>query len=242
MITISKLKDNFYPVDEIDGSVVRCGDELPKTTIHTYFMICNAPAHSPITVSDNKIDDEFAKLVLKSRGCEGAIGLTKAELAPNSYGFSHVLYVPPQYHSELKGRLDADRDKVTLCIPIFKSEFSGSETLEEFTELRKHVVPTYRWDREVTPKISLRFDNIKTKSGTGDGYVYARFEQVLKEVENLLGDRDGFIEILNYKNDVVEIVFSKEEEFSWIRNRDDAAGEPILIDAIRAKLWTFLTE
>lgn len=242
MITVSKLTDNFYPVDELNGNVVRCGDELPETTIYTYFMICKTPAQSPLTVSDNKIDDDFASLVLNSRGCEGAIGLTKAELAQNDYGFTHVLYVPHQYHSELKGRLDADRDKTTLCIPIFKSEFSGTETLEEFTELRKYVVPTYRWDREVTPKISLRFDNTKTKSGTGDGYVYARFEQVLKEVENLVGDRDGFIEIINYNSDVAEIVFSKEEEFSWISNRDDASSESILIDAIRARLWTFLTQ
>lgn len=242
MITLSKLKDNFYPVDEIGDTFVRCGDELAKTTIYTYFMLCNAPANSPLTVSDNRIDDDFARLVLNARGCAGAIGLTKAELAPNAYGFTHVLYVPPTYHSELKGRLDADRDKITLCIPIFKSEFSGTETLEEFTELRKHVVPTYRWDREVTPKIALRFDNLKTKSGTGDDYVYTRFEPVLKEVENLLGDKDGFIEILNYKNEVVEIVFTQGEEFSWIQNRDDATGEAILIDDIRPRLWNFLTQ
>jgi len=242
MITLSKLKDHFYPVDELGDGFVRCGDELARTTVYTYFGLRYGPAHSPLTVSDNRIDDDFARLVLNSRRSDGAVGLTKAQLPANAYGFSHVLHVPPDYHSELKGRLDADRDQTTLCIPIFRSEFSGTETLEAFTELRKHIVPTCRWDREVAPKILLRFDNLKTKSGTGDGYVYARFELVLKEVENLLGDKDGFIEILNYKEEVVEIIFTKGEEFSWIQNRDDAAGEAILIDAIRPRLWNFLTQ
>lgn len=242
MITISKLRDNFYPVDEIGDGFVRCADELPETTYYTYFMICDPPGYHPFVVSENRIDDDFAGLVLTANACKGVSSLTKVELAQNSYGFSHVLFVPFQYHAELKGRLDSDRDMTTLCIPIFNSEFSGTETPEEFVRLRRNIVATSRWDRELTPKIALRFDNGKTKGGTRDGYVFSRFDQVLGEVDDLVGVSDGFIEVINYRGDVVEILFSKGIDFSWIRGRDDSRSERISKDAIRSRLWAFLTQ
>ena len=239
MLTIEALENNFYPVEALSDDIVRADDELPKTTFHNYFKLGDGT--SPFVVSENLVDDAFAALVLNQAGHKGVEVLTKAELKANPRGFTHVLYAPHQYHSELKGRLDAERPNTTLCIPIFNCEFSGLETPEEFYALRRSVVPTAQWDRRPAPKLSLRFDNPKTRGGTGDGYVFARLEQALQEVDNLVGVGQGFVEVLNYREEVVELVFAGDDDFTWIANRDDATSRRIARDAVREARWTFLT-
>jgi hypothetical protein len=64
---------------------------------------------------------------------------------------------------------------------------------------------------------------------------------VLDEIENLVGVSDGFIEIMNYKNEVVEILFNRDGVFSWINNRDDSKSQQIQAQLIRDRLWNFLT-
>ena len=212
-----------------------------KKNFYSYFKICDGAEHSPFLISEDIVDDDFAKFILLTCGCRTVDKLTKESLKSNRFGFTHIMYVPHQYHFELKGRLDAERANTTLCVPIFNSEFSGSEQPEEFIELRRYFVQTWRWDRNVSPKITLRFDNAKTKSGTGNGYVFAKFDQVLKEIENLAGVSDGFVEIINHKNEVIEILFNRDDVFSWINNRDDSKSQQIQARLIPDRLWNFLT-
>lgn len=240
-ITFDKLVANFYPVDDLGDGLVRCGDELPKKTIHTYFLLPAADGFTPFVVSDDLIDDAFAVMVLKTVGDQAVERLTKSALPANAYGFTHVLSAPQAYHAQLKGRLDAERPRATLCVPIFESEFSGSETPEAFGLLFGRVVPTSDWRRAPHPKIALRFDNTKTKAGTGDGYVLAGFDLMLREIDNLLGVADGFIEILNHRDEVVELLFSHADTFTLIENRDDAAGVQIGREALPEHLRAFLT-
>lgn len=240
-ITFDKLVANFYPVDDLGDGLVRCSDELPRRTIHTYFKLPATDGFTPFVVSDDFVDDAFAATVLKTVGDLGVERLTKTKLPTNAYGFTHVLSAPRAYHAHLKGRLDAERARATLCVPIFESEFSGSETPETFGLLFGRVVPTSDWRRAPHPKIALRFDNTKTKGGTGDGYVLARFDLVLRETDNLLGVADGFIEILNHRDEVVELLFSQADMFTLIENRDDAAGVQISREALQEWLWVFLT-
>lgn len=240
-ITFDKLVANFYPVDDLGDGLVRCGDELPKKTIHTYFKLPAADGFAPFVVSDDFIDDGFAAMVLKTVGDQAVEHLTKSALPANAYGFTHVLSAPQAYHVQLKGRLDAERPRTTLCIPIFESEFSGSETPEAFGLLSGRIVPTSDWRRAPHPKIALRFDNPKTKGGTGEGYVLVGFDLVLREVDNLLGVADGFIEILNHRDEVLELLFSHGDTFTLIENRDDAAGHQIGRAALGDRLLAFLT-
>lgn len=242
MISAEKLAQNFYPVDELGDGVIRCGDELPTTTIYTYFLLCPGKAETSFVVSDNLVDDNFAGAVLKNCNCTSVSELQKKTIPQNSYGFTHVLHVPHRYHSELKGRLDVEREQATLCIPIFNSEFSGHESSEEFIDLRNNIVPTSRWDRQITPKISLRFENGKTNGGTYNNYIHAKFDQVLQEINNLSGVRDGFIEIINYKDDVLELLSADGSNFSWIRGRDDSSSDNVPLHLIQDRLWNFLTE
>lgn len=113
-----------------------------------------------------------------------------------------------------EGRLDAERPRTTLCIPVFSSEFSGTEPAEQFATLRRDIVPTLEWDRPASPKLSLRFDNPKTRGGTGEGSVFARLDMVVREIDNLRGVADGFVEIVNHAGNPVEIVFSRGAEYS----------------------------
>jgi hypothetical protein len=241
MVTLDALVANFYPVEDLGGGLVRCSDELPKTTFHTYFKLTGNDDVAPFVVSQDRIDDAFAALVLTAAGHQAVDTLTKTRLPPNGYGFTHLLRAPHAYHAHLKGRLDGERPRTTLCIPIFDAEFSGSETPRDFDTLTKSVVPTTDWAREPAPKIALRFDNTRTKGGTGDGYVLARLDLVLREIDNLVGVPDGFIEILNHRDEVVEILFESGQTFTWISGRDDKAAEPVAKDALRDRLRAFLT-
>jgi hypothetical protein len=65
----------------------------------------------------------------------------KFDIAPNKYGFTHVLVVPNTYHGSLKGRLDAKRDTLHLCIPIHRCEFAGCESEGEFKEMIQRIMP-----------------------------------------------------------------------------------------------------
>ena len=242
MITLEMLQDNFYPVEDLGGGLVQCADELPQKTFFTYIQLSNAAGHAPFVVSEDIIDDSFAAQVLGQAGAGEVTALTKAALAPNLYGFSHILYVPGSYHSELKGRRGLDRTLTSLCIPIFESEFSGSESIEDFYQARRHIVPTSRWDRKIAPKIMLRFDNSRTRGGTGDTYVPVQFDTLLAEIDNLVGVADGFIEIVNHRGEVVELLFDQEQIFNLIRNREDATAVQISKEALRDSLWIFLTQ
>jgi hypothetical protein len=241
MITISKLTNNFYPVEEVGNGIVRCADELPNKIIYTYFMLRSEGEKVPFVLSENVIDDDFAELVLASCGECNAAELEKVGLSKNRYGFTHFLRVPYTYHSELKGRLDLDRPSTTLCIPIFDAEFSGTETPDEFTDLRRNIVATSNWNREIAPKIVFRFENGNTKGGTGDGYVFTKFDKVLKEIKNLVGVSNGFLELINFNGSIIEIVASGSANFRWIPDRDDSRSEQISKDAIQDRLWHFLT-
>lgn len=241
MITPDLLAEHFYPVRELEDGLVRCDDELPKTIFHTYFLLGQRAATVPFVTSENLLDDAFAAQVLATVNGIRPTSLTKIAIGQNGYGFTHVLHVAPEFHSELKGRLDEERQDCVLCIPIFESEFSGSETVDEFVALRRRLVPTQHWARRPVPKIMLRFDNPKTKGGTtGAGYAPARFEQVFEEIAAMVGVPEGFIEILNFRGVAIELVFEQGQSFRLIEGRDDAAARQFSISDLEGRLRTFV--
>jgi hypothetical protein len=238
MINVAKLEDNFYPV-VVGGALVRAADELAENTIYSYFLLDRA-AVTPFVVSEDIVDDAFAHQVLDTAAGRNPDALEKIPLGENRYGFTHLLLAPPAYHSELKGRLDADREATVLVVPIFEAEFSGDETPAEFITLRREVVPANRWDRTIHPKIKMRFDNGNTGSSTGDDYVLVTFQQLMFEVGNLLGVTEGFVEVLNYRDDVIEVVFAEGELYSVIRDRDDDNAVYADFDETGDAIWAML--
>ncbi len=219
---------------------------LPKKTFYYYVRPSVAAAHDCdfLVTSENNDDDGFAREILGS--IPAGFDESKLSLHPlpsNAYGLTQLLLAPKAFHAELDGsRLSSKRDKLVLCLPIHKSEFSGTESVEEFYTLRRSVVPTYDWKRSVHPKIKIRFDNARTKGGTvGGKYVFAKYDLVTREIGNLSG-ADGFIEIINYRDDVIEILSPEPDFYLLIRDRDDSRREPLGRADLEKQVWAFLTD
>lgn len=240
MIDVRKLEANFYPV-LVEGRLARAADELADSTIYSYFLLPGAERDPvPFAVSDDLVDDGFAHQMLEAAVGRRPEALEKIPLGENRYGFTHLILAAPQFHSELKGRLDADRPSAVLVVPIFESEFSGDETVGEFQVLRRDIVVANRWNREIQPRIKLRFDNARTGSGTGEDHVLVTFSRLMAEVGNLLGVADGFVEVINYKGDVIELVFGQDEYYSVMRDRNDDSAVPADFDEVGDMIWAML--
>jgi hypothetical protein len=240
MLSAEQVHAHFFPVVDLGGGLLRGADEMPKATYYSYFLVGHEV--TPFLVSQDRVDDAFARLVLT---CAGPTLVTQLELSPlpvNAYGLTHLLRAPHNYHRELRGRLDVERPQTTLCIPIHRAEFTGDENVEEFQILRRDVVATSDWAREPAPKISLRFDNTLTGGGTnGEGYVFAGQRMLLHEIENLAGDLRGFIEIVNFRKDVLELLSISTDAYSWISNRDDESATKVQRSEIASRIVQFLT-
>ena len=224
MLTREDLVANFSGVTDIATDIVRCKDVLPKVTFFNYVRPGASEGEQDLLlISEGNPDDEFAQAVLsKVAKTPPGDGLQLQEIAQNKYGFEALLLAPSAFHAYFKGRLDDKRALLTLCIPIYRCEFSGTESVEEFTTLRRDVVPILSWTRAPAPKTVLRFDNPKTRGGTGQRYVLVKVPLVLREVDNIEGVTNAFIELLNYKGQVLEILSPRPQAFVTIRDRNDA--------------------
>jgi hypothetical protein len=245
ILNYNDLSVNFSDLLEIKGGVIGCKDVLPKSTFYYYIKWAgeNSKGFDFLVVSENRIDDEFAVLVFSSLpDFFSGTSIAVSALEANKFGFSTLVLAPSNFHGYFKGGLDNKRDKLILCVPTHKSEFCGNESIEEFNLMRREIVPTLDWNRKVSPKISLRFDNPKTCGGTGDSYVLVKNEILSLEIDNLNGVSSGFIEVLNYGGDVIEILSPEVGRYVIIFNRDDNLREMILKEKLLEKIWKFLTE
>jgi hypothetical protein len=243
MLTRDHLVSNFSRVEELRGGVFKFQDVTPKSTYYYYLRVEQyaAPSCDLLLVSENRADDEFALLVLGHVSIEIACtGLQVQDLPTNRYGFSSLLRADSTYHSYFKGLLDEHRERLVLCLPAHRCEFSGEETREEFALLRREVVQSLNWEREPSPKIILRFDNPKTKGGTRSSGVFARYNTLLREIDNLIGVPQGFIEITNYQNRVAELSYAADDKFWLIRDRSDERKELLEKPNLHTRIRSFL--
>jgi hypothetical protein len=128
-------------------------------------------------------------------------------------------------------------------MPCYPCEFTGKESLEEFFLLQRKLVPTLNWNRQVRPKVLLRFDNPKTGSGTtGDSGIYVPQDALHREIERLSGAAGGFIEIINYKSQVIELLSPATDQYVLILRRDDSTRRSIGKDELRKAVDRFLTD
>jgi len=245
MITRKEVEESFPDTVRLDSGVYKFTLELPMRTIFYYLKFADAGSDGcDFLVSSNKIgDDEFAVDLLSELSPGLPLDrMSLREIPENKYGFSDVLIVPNGFHSVLEGILDHNRDELFLCVPIHRSEFSGDETKDEFRIIQRSVVAIFDWTRKISPRISLRFFNPKTKGGTkGDGYVFVKYDLLVNEIKNLEGVSGGFIEILNYRGLVAEILSERAGVYSLIQDRNDAGAEAMSQSELLEFIWTFLT-
>lgn len=217
MITRNDLSQEFGDVHEANGC---CFAEYAVATYSIHCCLRLMADQTVAVVSRNISDPDFAASValraptnlLRDRP-------TIFELPHNVRGFSHAMAVPSTYHGFLN-QIE-DRAGLFLCVPIHRCEFSGNETAEAFRQAAAHVVPVYEWDRDRQPKVSLYFDNPRTGGGTDEAGALVPLRVLVAEIDTLSGVPDGFIEITNYRGEVIEVLSPHERIYVLIRNRQD---------------------
>ncbi|WP_178082895.1 hypothetical protein [Pseudomonas sp. GW456-12-1-14-TSB6] len=189
----------------------------------TYEYCLKSEAHQDILViSEDITDKDFSIAVIKQTpDLLNSKKPTIFEISKNNYGFTHAIAVPSTYHESLKGRLEAKRENLYLCIPIFRCEFTGDEDKREFKEMMQRTIPIFQWKRMIAPKIRVYFDNPKTGAGTSEAGAIITYHTLLSEIENLNGVINGFIEITNYEEKIIEILSPANNAYTLIRNRKD---------------------
>lgn len=237
MITEELIESHFGVPDRIGNGILKFKDIVPKFSL-TYYL-CGGEIDCLAVCKDSEEDDLAAEVIGKlethTQLTEAITNLVKLPLAIGVY--SHVLLVPPSYHRFFRGRLDEQRSALVAVFPVHNCEFSGNETEEYFYEMQRSTIQLTNWERNITPKILLRFDNPKHKTGTiGDQEILAKFDLLSQEISNLDGVVNGFIEVTNYKNERFEIVCEGEGAFLVLHlgseyrlNREDAIQKAWLI-------------
>jgi len=215
MITRDELLREFGEVGEAHGCYVG------KYVVATYTLYCclrNADGHDLAITSKDIHDPQFASSVGLSAPSHLSLDRpTIFAIPPNIYGFTHAIAVPSTYHGLLNR--SANRTDLFLCLPIFQCEFSGNESEEDFKWSTHHIVDVNNWRRIRQPKISLYFDNPRTGGGADKDGAIVSLETLMAEIENLNGVSDGFIEITNYRDEVIEVLSPEEGRYVLIQNR-----------------------
>lgn len=219
MFTKDDLLRSYTGVEE-DGDYYFFQLELSDT--FDEYCLKSADGLDLLVISENIVDREFSKSVLSQ--ASGVFSQNKVsifKISENKYGFTHSLILPNTYHGVFKGKLEHKRENLYLCVPIYRCEFSGDESAEEFKSMIQRMIPVFSWDRKVCPKIKIYFDNPETESGTDEAGALIKYPTLLSEIENLNGVCSGFIELTNYKGGVIEILSPQRDVFTLIRNRKD---------------------
>lgn len=244
MLTRADIEDHFSDVVDLGEGIIKGSDEFPGKIVYNYVKLGDdaSGGNDFLLVSEQADDEDFAKRVFSCVVHPATdTGLTMCDLTENKYGLTHLLIAPKTYFSHLKGRLDKEREQLYLCVPIFRAEFTGRESVDEFYEVRRHLIETLDWNRSFSPRVLLRFDNPKTGGGT-DGDALVTYDTLLREIDNLNGAAEGFIEIKNYLGEVLEILSADMGTFILIRNRDDSRREPMSQPALLEQVWRFLKD
>jgi len=220
MITKKELTEEFDQVREVRRDVVFFQDKMRSYT-YSYWL-AGSEARDLLVVSETDVDDELALAIVDAVPHSTPSDRPAIfELPKESSRFTHVIVVPSNYHSYLKGLKRIDRNKLFLCIPIFRCEFSGNECPEAFRELRLRSVPTLNWKREKHPKLLVYFDNPKTGAGTEEQGAYLKLDYLFEEIENLQGVGNAFVELTNWEGRVVELLWSANDKYRFIIDRQD---------------------
>ncbi len=194
-------------------------------------------------VSEGQDDDAFAAGVIETAlpMDNNPSGLCKHDLGlPNDYGFTHVLFAPANFHSYFKGRLDAEREQLVLCLPIHDCEFSGDESQQLFVALRQDIVETLNWRRSASPRAMVRFENPETGGGTvGRAAVPLAYPYLVSEVEKLDGIAAGFIDVTNFRGDRARVLSPAANVFTF--HSQESAPRESGLQEVQTQLWRFLT-
>lgn len=132
-----------------------------------------------------------------------------------------MILAPAHFHGNFIGTLDEKRSELVLCASIFHYEFSGNESVDQFHEMNVKKVHIDIWTRKPVPKVFIRFNNPKTRAGTrGKKYVLTSDSYLMSEVYHLNGIENGFIDIINYADEELNIISNSQDVYQLNFNKD----------------------
>lgn len=243
MLKPSDITAHFARIVELADGVLRFEDVLPRKRV-IYYLRVGGDAHDAadlVTISENREDDDFAASVLQAAtGHAMPKALAMVPLSAQPRPFDRVLTACPAFHAHFGGRLDAQRSRLVLCLPIHHSEFTGAEDRATFATMRREVVSTLDWSREPMPRALVRFDNPRSGGGTGDRSMLFPWRTLEREIVNLNGVERGFVEIVNYREKVIELLSPRPDVYIHIRNRDDATRRALTHEQVLGEVRAFL--
>jgi len=217
MISENDLIEEFDTVKKSGEGVCFFKDEMQTYTYN--YWLHTSEDRDLLVVSKDLVDDELALAVIHQAPL--SLPLNQPSLyafAECSEKFTHVFVAPSGYHGYLKGLNVIDRSRLLLCVPIYRCEFVGDETPEEFRDMQLHLIPILDWTRAKHPRLRVYFDNPATGGGSDKSGVLLKLSVLSQEIENLNGVSDGFIEIKNWSGRVIEILSPDVDKFLLISN------------------------
>lgn len=234
MISRNALLKTYDSVEVLAGNVYFFQDEMQAYTYN--YWLCAFGEKDLIVVSQDHVITLLALDVIASAsaGCVASSTPTIVDLKTSASTFTHLMIVPCHYHGYFKGVDGVDRRALYWCMPIHRCEFSGSESEDDFREMRFHYVPVLDWKRKAHPKLLVYFDNPKTGGGTDEAGAFHQWSELLQVISELNGVTNGFIEITNYQGQVMEVLSPAQDVFLLIRNRKDEEylEFPLLVEAL----------
>ncbi|WP_409293983.1 hypothetical protein [Pseudomonas sp. KCJK9058] len=220
MISKNDLLEEYDSVEVLPEDIYFFQDKMRDYT-YSYWLRSSG-FQDLIVVCQDELVDQLAIDVIGSVSSNLSLfAPTVLELKGVMANFTHVMVVPPTYHGYLKGIEGIDRSSLFLCLPIYRCEFSGRESVEDFRELRLHYIPVLNWHREKHPKLRVYFDNPRTGGGTDEAGAYFQWSNLLRAIDNINGVSDGFIEITNWSDQVVEVISPSADVYVLIKDRRD---------------------
>lgn len=218
MISERDLIEEYGDVKPVGRGALFFQDRMRSYTYN--YWLRTIGGRDLLVVSKDTIDDNLPFNIFSSVPNQLSADKPSVSTLPRGTShFTHVFVVPSHYHSYLKGADNIDRDNLFLCIPIYRCEFSGGETVDEFRDMYLHYIPILEWSRPRCPKLYVYFDNPATGGGTDKAGVLLKQSVSLLEIEALNGVSDGFIEITNWQEKVVEIISPSLGSYKLIRDR-----------------------
>jgi hypothetical protein len=237
MISKSDLLEEYDSVKVLAGDIYFFQDKMRDYTYNYWLM--SSGLQDLIVVCQDELVDQLAIDVISSVSSNlNLFAPTVFELKGVTATFTHVMVVPPIYHGYLKDVEGVDRKNLFLCLPIYRCEFSGCESVDDFRELRLHYIPVLNWHREKHPKMRVYFDNPRTGGGTDEAGAYFQWSTLLREIGNINGVSDGFIELTNWSGQVVEVISSSADVYVLIKDRRDE--QVLSLDDLIFKIRAFV--
>lgn len=204
----------FSHISKPSEGVLKWRLQMPAFTDWYYCKSSSQIDRDVLIVLRNE-DDKFVESLFTELDTirRNLASVTKISIGfANEYNFDSAVIVCNDYHGYLKGTFDLLRDSLYLCIPAYHCEFSGDESLEEFSfQFVYRLERTLR--RPVCPKLRYKLVNPATGINSGENWLFSDHSALYSLVHSLSGIRDAKVVVENYLRETLTILSSVRSQF-----------------------------